>query len=235
MPHNMVQSANNVNRMRSASSPDVHPQIQRDRKHTNGDHIPAVPSIPAYMSKQMALSGRNQTNSPSNGSQRTGMPTHHSLNGPRPQLAGHGYTYDTPVQPESRRSGHQSTRSTDRAFSPVMPPPGSEADFMPTQLRAKVRFDQNYVSMIIPSNISYRSLADRIDAKLNKFTNCSIAVGTVKLRYQDEEGEYVLIDCDDGVQDALADWRETHADKIGAGLQAELLLFAHSIHQEAAG
>lgn len=230
MPHNMVQSANNVNRMRSASSPDVHPQIQRDRKYTNGDHIPAVPSIPAYMSKQMALPGRNQTNSPNNApSQRMGAPPQHSLNGHRPQLPGHGYTYDSASHQEPRRSGHQSTRSTDRVFSPVMPPPGGDVDFMPTQLRAKVRFDQNYVSMIIPSNISYRSLADRIDAKLNKFTNCSIAAGTVKLRYQDEEGEYVLIDCDDGVQDALADWRETHADKIRAGLQAELLLFAHSI------
>ena len=81
--------------------------------------------------------------------------------------------------------------------------------------------------MIIPTNITFRTLADRIDAKLSRFTNHAIAAGTVKLRYQDQDGEYVLIDCDEAVSEALLDWKETHAYKIGAGLTAEISLFAH--------
>ena len=102
---------------------------------------------------------------------------------------------------------------------------------MPSQLRAKVRFDENYVSMIIPSNIQFRSLTDRIDAKLARFTNASIASGTVRLRYKDEDGDFIWIDSDDAVHEALIDWRETNRGEVGSGggPYAEILLFAHSI------
>jgi cell division control protein 24 len=99
---------------------------------------------------------------------------------------------------------------------------------MPTQLKAKVCFDENYVSMIIASNIQFRSLADRIDAKLARFTNHSIASGSVRLRYRDEDGDFVLIDSDEAVLEALLDWRETHANS-GNAQNAELLLYAHAV------
>ena len=99
---------------------------------------------------------------------------------------------------------------------------------MPSQLRAKVQFEDNYVSMIIPSNIQFRTLTDRIDAKLSRFTNHSIASGSVRLRYQDEDGDYIWIDSDEAVHDALLDWREQHADKVVNGQYAEIILYAHS-------
>ncbi len=103
---------------------------------------------------------------------------------------------------------------------------------MPSQLKVKVCFDENYVSMIIVSNIQFRSLAYRVDAKLARFTNHSIASGSVRLRYQDEDGDFILIDTDEAVHEALLDWRETHATDSNAQ-NAELLLFAHVVSGEA--
>lgn len=99
---------------------------------------------------------------------------------------------------------------------------------MPSQLRAKVCFNDNYVSMIITSNITFRTLTDRIDAKLSRFTSHSIASKSVKLKYKDEDGELVLIDSDEAVQEALLDWKETHGSAPG-GLGTEILLYATSI------
>lgn len=123
--------------------------------------------------------------------------------------------------------------STDRGFSPPLSTPSSEGDsYMPSQLRAKVRFNENYVSMIIPSNIQFRSLTDRIDAKLSRFTSHSIASGSVRLKYQDEDGDFIWIDSDEAVQDALIDWKEQNLDKVTDGQHAELLLFAHSMQND---
>jgi cell division control protein 24 len=88
--------------------------------------------------------------------------------------------------------------------------------------------------MIIASNIQFRSLADRIDAKLARFTNHSIASGSVRLRYRDEDGDFILIDSDEAVHEALLDWRETHPANAANSQNAELLLYAHAGTSEAA-
>ena len=222
LPPGAVQSANNVamNRMRSASSPDIHPQVQQNRKY--GEKIPAVPSIPSYVSKQMAPPNRSQNNSPSNLPHRQGPPGHPAL---RPQMAAHGYTYDQSYS--TAKMGHAPKLSQDQIVAPAIT---SNSDGMPSQLKAKVRFEDNYVSMIIPTNITFRTLTDRIDAKLSRVTHHAIASGDVKLRYQDQDGDYVLIDSDEAVSEALLDWKETHADNIGpSGIGAEIMLFAHVI------
>jgi cell division control protein 24 len=89
--------------------------------------------------------------------------------------------------------------------------------------------------MIIASNIQFRSLADRIDAKLARFTNHSIASGSVRLRYRDEDGDFILIDSDEAVHEALLDWRETRAANSSNPQNAELLLFAHAVVGDGVG
>ncbi|KAK5098311.1 Guanine nucleotide exchange factor for Cdc42p [Lithohypha guttulata] len=218
LPPGSVHSANNVsmNRMRSASSPDIHPQVQQNRKY--GENIPAVPSIPSFVSKQKTSTTRNHD----------GLP--HRLapeSNSRPQMGGHGYTYDPSYSSASAsaRSAHKPQLSQDRITSTPM---STDSNGMPSQLKAKVRFESNYVSMIIPTNITFRTLTDRIDAKLSRVTHHSIASGSVKLRYEDQDGDYVLIDSDEAVNEALLDWSETHADDVGpGGLNAEIMLFAH--------
>lgn len=221
LPPGSVHSANNVsmNRMRSASSPDIHPQVQQSRKYV--ENIPAVPSIPSYMSKQMAPPNRSHNSSPNSLPHRPGPGQHIS----RPQMAGHGYTYDPSYS--TAKMGHASQLSQDRTISP---PISTDSDGMPSQLKAKIRFEDHYVSMIISTNITFRNLTDRIDAKLSRVTSHAIANGSVKLRYQDQDGDYVLIDSDEAVSEALLDWKETHADQMGsAGINAEIMLFAHVV------
>jgi cell division control protein 24 len=84
--------------------------------------------------------------------------------------------------------------------------------------------------MIIASNIRFRSLADRIDAKLARFTNHSISSGSVRLRYRDEDGDLVSIDSDEAVNEALLDWWEN--SNSGNGQNPELLLFADATNGE---
>lgn len=223
-------------RMRSASSPDVHPLVQQSRKYVSGEHAPSVPPIPAHVAKQMAPPSRSHNNSPNNGPpSRGGTPQQYGLpQGPRPGLPNHGYTYDPSYANESRRPGHGTSLSQGRTFSPPVLSPASDGDpYIPSQLKAKVCFDENYVSMIIASNIQFRSLADRIDAKLARFTNHSIASGSVRLRYRDEDGDFILIDSDEAVHEALLDWRESQAANATNPQNAELLLFAHAVNGEA--
>lgn len=222
LPPGSIHSANNVNagnRMRSASSPDIHPHVQQNRKY--GENIPAVPTIPSYVSKQLAPVNRSQNSSPNTSNRGLGVPPPSH----RPQMGGHGYTYDQSYS--TARMGHAPQLSQDRNTLPAVV--GADGESMPSQLKAKVLFNENYVSMIIPTNITFRTLTDRIDAKLSRFTNHAIASGSVKLRYQDQDGDYVLIDSDEAVSEALLDWRETHADNASAGINAEIMLFAHAV------
>ncbi|KIX02937.1 uncharacterized protein Z518_06487 [Rhinocladiella mackenziei CBS 650.93] len=225
-------------RMRSASSPDVHPMVQQSRKYVSSEHVPTVPPIPAHVAKQMAPPNRSQNNSPNNAPPSRGGTPHQQQYGlppaPRPGIPNHGYTYDPSYGIDQRRTGHAPSLSQGRTFPPSVSSPSGDGDpYLPSQLKAKVCFDENYVSMIIASNIQFRSLADRIDAKLARFTNHSIASGSVRLRYRDEDGDFVLIDSDEAVHEALLDWRETHAANSTNPQNAELLLFAHVVNSEA--
>ena len=255
-PSGTAQSAQQlgmtINRMRSASSPDIHQNGPQNRRSANGqaapngEHVPNVPPIPPHVAKQMAPINRSQNNSPVNvlpirnggavstGHQQYGLPP-----GSRPNMPNHLYTYDASykgqMDPRQYASGPtQLSISTGAGIlSPPLSPPSSDGDaFMPSQLKAKVRFDDNYISIVIASNIQFRSLIDRIDAKLARFTNHSIGSGSVRLKYQDEEEDFIWIDSDEAIHEALLDWRETHVEKIAAGQLAEILLYAQSVTGE---
>ena len=150
-------------------------------------------------------------------------------------MTGHGYTYD---QSYSNRGDshnvHQSLNSlsisaTDRTLSPPLSTPSSDSDSsLPAQLKAKVCFDNNYITLVIHSNIQFSSLTDRIDAKLSRFTRHSIKSGDVRLRYRDEDGDFVSIDSDEAVMEAFLDWKETRADRIAAGQVGEIMLYCQA-------
>ena len=229
LPPNAAQSAQ-MNRMRSASSPDIHPNVQSSRKYTSGEGIPNVPPIPSYVTNKMPGPNRSQNNSPSNTMLpiRQTTPTQYAQHpGQRPSLPGQHYTYDQSYNQDPRKPGHAPSLSAGRPLSPIPSPAHVEPDtYMPSQLKAKVCYEDNYVSMIIPSNIQFRSLTDRIDAKLSRFTNHSIASDSVRLRYRDEDGDFILIDSDEGVHEALLDWKEAHL--ASNGQNNELLLYAQA-------
>ncbi|CAK7204338.1 Guanine nucleotide exchange factor for Cdc42p [Sporothrix eucalyptigena] len=96
---------------------------------------------------------------------------------------------------------------------------------IPTQLKVKVNYDtSNYMTLVVAFNITYQSLVDRIDAKLARFTNSSIGKGNLKLRYRDEDGDFVSIESDDDIQIAFMEWRDGVRNMYNAGV-GEIELF----------
>jgi len=155
----------------------------------------------------------------------------------------------SPPQPEMRSMTPASVDSTHRPVTPAsltggrsgtpaMPsiPPvpnspqaqaGVDALSLPTQLKVKVHCPSAGSSMVlvVPSNISYQSLKDRIDAKLQRSTNLSLSSGSVRLKYLDDE-DYVSIQSDEDVTIAFETWKEqTGQGSQGAGVYPEIELY----------
>jgi cell division control protein 24 len=230
-------------RSRSYSTPDINGQPMNARRQ-NGQSVPAVPGIPPHLH---AAHERHDSNIPrsNTGSPRNDMPIRSNTQSPGVQLqrekAYGGTMAQFPTQPIYPRQSTPSNGVTNLP-PPGPPPPGiaplapagrgmspalggglAEPDFpMPTQLKVKVNCDSgNYVTLVVAFNITYQSLIDRIDAKLNRFTSSSIGKGNLKLRYQDEDGDFVTIESDDDIQIAISEWREgmrnTYAGPGGVG------------------
>ena len=239
-------------RSRSYSTPDINAQPgsqPRSRQPSQGQ-IPAVPGIPQHLHHPAHDSGipRSQTGSPRNdlpsraqtqspGVQRERMHGHSgSLGGQMGQFPSH------PIYSRSGTPGPQgiplrvdSAAANSRTVSPALgtatlPPPtaGSMASPdmpLPTQLKVRVNCDSgNYVTLVVAFNITYQSLIDRIDAKLARFTASSIGKGMLKLRYRDEDGDFVTIQSDDDIQIAFMEWREGVRNMYSGGV-GEIELF----------
>ncbi|KAF2770500.1 hypothetical protein EJ03DRAFT_360510 [Teratosphaeria nubilosa] len=98
----------------------------------------------------------------------------------------------------------------------------------PTQLKVKVNCPAagQTLTLVVPLNISYQSLKDRIDAKLQRSTTITLSdrgdkSAQVKLKYLDEE-DFVSIQSDEDVQTAFETWREQRADGLGGMGEIEL-------------
>ncbi|KAJ5086571.1 hypothetical protein NUU61_007878 [Penicillium alfredii] len=224
-----AQSANGATqRMRSASSPDIHHHnnVPESRRYMGAhtmqtvDNVP-VPPIPAHMANMKAPVNRSQNNSPTNSQLPMRTHPHHSHG----SHGSHSSHFNDPEYSEARTSGQLSEHAT----SPLSQEPEGGDPFMPTQLKAKVNFDDNYVTLVIATNILFRSLTDRVDAKLARFTDRSIGTKTVRLRYRDEDGDFVTIDSDEAVQLAFMEWREQHRDMLAKGLVGEIQLYCQVV------
>lgn len=112
------------------------------------------------------------------------------------------------------------------ALGPPSSNPLSSPDMpLPTQLKVRVNCDSgNYVTLVVAFNITYQSLIDRIDAKLARFTGSSIGKGMLKLRYRDEDGDFITIQSDDDIQIAFMEWREGVKNMYSGGV-GEIELF----------
>ncbi|TKA65253.1 hypothetical protein B0A55_11383 [Friedmanniomyces simplex] len=144
------------------------------------------------------------------------------------------YGYDggrpTDLRPQRRRLLPATTpTTTTTAFDPAALSPLSTA---PTQLKVKVHCPSasQTLTLVVPLTISYQSLKDRIDAKLQRSTNLSLSdrasgggggggpkesVVVVKLKYLDEE-DFVSIQSDEDVLTAFETWREQRGGVAGS-------------------
>lgn len=215
-------------RMRSASSPDIHntPRYINGHAMQTIDNVP-VPPIPPQLASMRAPVNRSQNNSPTN----NGLPLRSAAQTPvgasrHLQSNGlHDSYFPALANSQSSLSDHP------LANSGTLDPDAqvSQEPIMPTQLKAKVNFDDNYVTLVIASNILFRSLTDRVDAKLARFTNRSIGNRSVRLRYKDEDGDFITIDSDEAVQLAFMEWRDQHQDSLAQGQVGEIQLFCQAV------
>ncbi|GAB7364520.1 hypothetical protein MBLNU230_g5328t1 [Neophaeotheca triangularis] len=250
---NMPQQARN----RSASSPDIHNSQRRQQQGANAGApggAPPVPDVPLpYQNAQAAvhnpgtahLISRSQSNSP-NLPQQPNPPRHQpSRDSSRSYTRQPSDPYDRTAQPtpitSSRSVTPSSNTSVRTAFSPPPalpydtdgPPPQQTT---PTQLRVKVNVADNKIpqilTLVVPISISYQSLKDRIEAKLQRSApSCTLSFGSnnggagqAKLKYYDE-GDYVSIQSDEDVVSAFESWSAGVGEGAGAGGMGEIELF----------
>lgn len=229
-------------RSRSFSTPDLNNvNGMPTRRPTNQAQVPAVPGIPAHLHPAYdSAIPRSNSNSPQNGlPSSNGLPMRSSTQSPGAQR---DRLNQFPPQPVYQRANSTTPHlanlppppSDPRA--PALSPPLNSAPLsgpgdvqLPTQLKVKVNCDGNYVTLVVAFNITYQSLIDRIDAKVGRFSNNAIARGTMRLRYQDEDGDFVTIESDDDIQIAFQEWREMSKYQYTTGSLGEIELFCASV------
>ncbi|GAB7350434.1 hypothetical protein MBLNU459_g1042t1 [Dothideomycetes sp. NU459] len=224
-----------ASRNRSVSSPDVN---NAQRRAMNG-HRPPVPDMPPqpYQAQHMPISGpvsRSLTNSPSlanglppRGTQSPKLQRDWAETRPRPDLPQFGHDNSGAPLTDPRIAHMSAPRSHTPIIGAMSPPlPSSAEAAQPTQLKVKVHATAagQVLTLVVPTNIAYQSLKDRIDAKLQRSTNMSLSDRTanqVKLKYLDED-DYVSIQSDEDVQTAFETWREQRGEGIGGMGEIEL-------------
>lgn len=236
----MASQSSQPPRSRSYSTPDINgPQSSGIRRLPNGSlssqQVPAVPGIPAHL--HPAYDGgipRSNSVSPA------GLPVRSSTQSPgvqRERLAQasqyqNGQQY--PGQPQYPRGNGAQPLNLSNGQGLASPPLNSamstDSDMgLPTQLKVKVNCDGNYVTLVVAFNITYQSLTDRIDAKVGRFSTNAIARGTMRLRYRDEDGDFVTIESDDDIQIAFQEWSEAQKSQYHIGQLGEIELFCLSV------
>ena len=238
--HGVLGSA----RLRSASSPDIQNPIQRGAQPPVPEvPVPPFPNHYAYApvanrsqpnlpNNPMSLPTRSATQSPT--IQRDRMLPPRSIPSEQPAYYDPRYGavsrgaqpfdssrgYPSAGSLESRRQSPPSQASTPAPQEIATPTP------TPTQLKVKVHCPSagSSMTLVVGTNISYQSLKDRIDAKLQRSTNVSLSTGQVKLKYLDD-GDYISMQSDEDVQTAFESWREQQRDHVSAGQLGEIELY----------
>lgn len=238
-------------RLRAASSPDINSNLNPNARRSNGPQppVPEVPPFPTHYAYNAAIVNRSQNNSPASQpppraatqspaiqrdrliQQRTAAELanadyHGGLPRRDPSYAPPMTRTMTPASSFERSQGTLTPASMDSRN--MSPPLSQQESSIPTQLKVKVHCPSagSTMVLVVSTNISFQSLKDRIDAKLQRSTSVSLGSGQVKLKYLDSENTYVSIQCDDDVQEAFENWKEQQRDmNPGGGQLGEIELF----------
>ncbi|KXL45960.1 hypothetical protein M433DRAFT_66417 [Acidomyces richmondensis BFW] len=202
VPRSQSNSPNLANGpMPTSRGPNQSPQLQRERSYPNRAQQDPSPTA-GYRYDGRPDPRDMQYPSSRNVTPGPGRGTENFFPHPPPQTA-------VPPTPTGATSG-------------IIP------DIAPTQLKVKVHCPSasQTLTLVVPLNISYQSLRDRIDAKLQRSTNLSLGdrgpkESQVKLKYLDED-DYVSIQSDEDVQTAFETWREQRGEGMGGMGEIEL-------------
>ena len=230
------QNTQQQNRLRSASTPDIHnltsPGARRPgtaNMATQPESVPMPPPIPPHIVQSRTPLPRSQTSSPID----IQIPIRNNNKSPSvTRDRSRQYqesSYDRarqrfPQGPESgARDYHQGPYVEEPAqITPQSTETSASASSIvdyPNQLKVRVKFDPepSHVTIVVPTFIKHRSLTDRIDSKMAKVTTASIAKRTARLRYEDSDGDMVSIETDEDVHLAIEDWATQNERQILEG------------------
>lgn len=241
-------------RSRSASTPDIHNAASSGpRRYANGQIQPSienmpVPPLPSPHIAQMRIPiSRSHTNTPTAGQlpirSATQSPQMSLGRMPRPLPSQHEYDQQHQARQQPANIEPRSHfQNTPLGISLPVPKPsqlGSQQiqaahltrvaqRSLPTQLKVKTWYEPAslYVTIVVPINIKYQSVADRIDSKMSKISKASIASGTAKLRYRDES-DLVNIESDEELAMAIDTWAELHEGPLLESKCPDFELFWH--------
>ncbi|KAK6612041.1 CDC24 Calponin [Botrytis cinerea] len=224
-------------RSRSYSTPDINAQ-QGVRRLPNGalstpqGQVPAVPGIPAHLHPAYdAGVPRSQNNSPNGlpvrtNTQSPGVQRERQLQQQQPPQYANGLQYSNGSQ-----SLGVSQPNYARSNTTQIPTTALDSRLPPSLMSGNGGMSLSPEGThLVAFNITYQSLTDRIDAKVGRFSTNAIARGTMRLRYRDEDGDFVTIESDDDIQIAFQEWSE--AQKSHTGQLGEIELFCLSIDGE---
>jgi cell division control protein 24 len=218
-------------RLRSASSPDIANPVRR-QDPTQVPPMPDLPPFPTGYAYPPGVLNRSQSSSPAQAMTTLPMRTsNQSLQTQQPRLPqSQPRSIPPSLQPGQSDLGLDAARqmafaqpdrlpmesAVPRAMQPIA---AVEQPPLPTQLKVKVHCPSQGTSMtfVVPPNISFQSLKDRIDVKLQRSTNLSLSSGQVKLKYLDED-DYISIQSDEDVQMAFETWREAQRTQNMSGI-----------------
>lgn len=237
-------------RLRAASSPDINSNLGPNRRAPSGPQppVPDMPPFPTHYAYNAAIVNRSQNNSPASVPPPRAATQSPAIQRDRliqqrtaAELANAEYhggpvrrdpSYAPPLSrtmtPASSFERSQGTLTPASMESRTMSPPLAHETSIPTQLKVKVHCPSagSTMVLVVSTNISFQSLKDRIDAKLQRSTSVSLGSGQVKLKYLDSDNTYVSIQCDDDVQEAFENWKEQQRDlNPGGGQLGEIELF----------
>ena len=237
-----IQAAFAQSRLRSASSPDIHnPLLQPRRMQGQQPPIPDLPPFPTHIAYASSLN-RSQTSSPNVGMSSAARTVPHMSNLSREMTiprhphehVGHGhegyqnYEYRTPQHSRTPTAGSVESRDPRKLSPPAPSLPVSRSGEIatPSQLKVKVHCPSagSMMTLVVSTNISFQSLKDRIDAKLQRSTSLSLSGGNVKLKYLDDD-DFVSIQSDEDVQTAFESWKEQQRSHVAVGQMGEIELY----------
>ena len=237
------QSAAQLSRYRSLSSPNIqNPDNLEQKRYINGQLQPAlenipVPPIPAHMTTSNRPVSRSQNGSPTEIQRRiVGQSPKSARDRAAPQYSTL-HSYDQSQQSyrsDPRYSSGQpvGAASVSGIGKRIMSPPLRSTPNMsdracPSHLKVKIWFEPlpSHVTIVVSINIKHRSLIDRIDSKMEKVTEASIAKGTARLQYRDSDHDLVTIKCDEDVVTAIEEWTEINRESICENVFPDFELF----------
>lgn len=167
------------NRLRSASSPNIH-HVPSQAQLARATGIPPVPVPPMPQTYQAynggpAVINRSQNNSPT--SPLNSLPQRHASPGIHEQGS------------IARLNGNSG-----KSLQP--------------QVKVRVSYANDIFIIIVPYSITYHQLMDRIERKIricgtNGQTTIPPPTSNIRIRYQDEDGDFITMNSDDDVQMAF--------------------------------